>query len=156
MRQKQLQDILVACATVSTLFTVPWTAMAQQVYRCEINGRVNYSHEPCAGAKAIETTPTQGMDKMTGKPKKGPEVQKAESDGQLAQALRPMTGQSPEAFEVAQRRMNLSALEKHSCNQLDYALPQLAQNVAHATPEQKDRADGKLYKARKAYRDLRC
>ena len=132
------------------------TAMSQQVYRCEINGKASYSHEPCPGAKAIDTTPTQGMDKMNVKSKKGADVQKAESDRQLAQALQPMTGQSPEAFEVTKRRMNLSALDKHTCSQLDYALPQLAQNVAQATPEQKDQAEGKLYKARKAYRDIRC
>ena len=152
MHQKYLRNTLMACLAL----TASLAAMGQQVYRCEINGKASYSHEPCAGAKAIDTTPTQGMDKMNGKSKKGADVQKAESDRQLAQALQPMTGQSPEAFEVTKRRMNLSALDKHTCSQLDYALPQLAQNVAQATPEQKDKAEGKLYKARKAYRDIRC
>lgn len=138
------------------LLCTPLPAMSQQVYRCEANGKISYSHEPCVGAKAIDTTPTQGMDKMNGKSRKGADVQKAESDRQLAQALQPMTGQSPEAFEITKRRMSLTPLEKHSCNQLDFALPQLAQNVVQATPEQKDYAEGKLYKARKAYRDLRC
>lgn len=151
MHPKHTARLLMSC-----LLIAPLLATGQQVYRCETNGKIGYSHEPCVGAKAIDTTPTQGMDKMNGKSRKGADVQKAESDRQLAQALRPMTGQSPEAFEITKRRMNLSPLEKHSCNQLDFALPQLAHNVAQATPEQKDYAEGKLYKARKAYRDLRC
>ena len=43
---------LAACATLSS---------AQQVYRCESGGHVSYSHEPCLGAQAVDTTPTQRL-----------------------------------------------------------------------------------------------
>jgi hypothetical protein len=46
-------------------FSIP--AHAQKpVYRCETAGKVSYSDAPCVGAKEIDATPTQGMDKMTG------------------------------------------------------------------------------------------
>lgn len=45
-------------------------AQAQQVYRCEFGGKVSYAHEPCVGAQAVDTTPTEGLNKMTGVTKK--------------------------------------------------------------------------------------
>ena len=139
-----------------TVLSAPLTAMGQQVYRCETHGKVSYSHEPCLGAKAIDTTPTQGMDKMTGRSKKGADVQKAEHDRMFAEALKPLTGKTPEELEAAKRRIHHSPLEKLSCSQLDGALPRLAQDAAHAAPEDKNSAEARLYKARKAFRDLRC
>lgn len=42
------------------------TASGQAVYRCEIKGKVSYSHEPCAEAKAPATPPKQGSDTSRG------------------------------------------------------------------------------------------
>jgi hypothetical protein len=44
------------------------------VYRCETNGKVSYSDAPCVGARVIDATPTQGMDKMTGQSREGSNV----------------------------------------------------------------------------------
>lgn len=33
-------------------------AAQSSVYRCETNGKVNYSDAPCVGAKVIDATPT--------------------------------------------------------------------------------------------------
>lgn len=38
------------------------TASGQAVYRCEIKGKVSYSHEPCAEARAPGTQLKQGSD----------------------------------------------------------------------------------------------
>lgn len=54
------------------MLTVPMVALAQKtVYRCESAGKVAYSHEPCVGAREVDTTPTQGLDKMSGHSRKG-------------------------------------------------------------------------------------
>lgn len=44
---------------IALALIAPATIHAQTVYRCEGGGRVAYSHEPCVGAKAVDTTPTQ-------------------------------------------------------------------------------------------------
>ncbi len=51
---------------------------AQTVHRCEVNGRVSYSHEPCVGARRVDATPKQGGDKSNEKSRKGADVRNAE------------------------------------------------------------------------------
>lgn len=58
------------------------TAASAQVYRCEHGGKVSYSDEPCVGAKVVDATPTQGMDKMAGSTSKGAEALR---DGSVVQ-----------------------------------------------------------------------
>ena len=74
------------------LLSFSFSAQAQKpVYRCETAGKVSYSDAPCVGAKEIDTTPTQGMDKMTGASRKGADVQRAEHNALMADALKPLT-----------------------------------------------------------------
>ena len=74
------------------LLSFSFPAHAQKpVYRCETAGKVSYSDAPCVGAKEIDTTPTQGMDKMTGASRKGADVQRAEHNALMADALKPLT-----------------------------------------------------------------
>ena len=49
-----------------------------------------------AWGKEIDTTPTQCMDKMTGASRKGADVQRAEHNALMADALRLLTSMSPE------------------------------------------------------------
>lgn len=49
-----VQSLFIALALIA-----PAIIQAQTVYRCGSGGRVVYSHEPCVGAKAVDTTPTQ-------------------------------------------------------------------------------------------------
>ena len=76
-------------ATLSVCLLISTSVLAQKsVYRCETAGKVSYSHEPCVGAKEIDATPTQGMDKMTGQSRKGRDVLRHEQDGVMADALK--------------------------------------------------------------------
>lgn len=129
---------------------------AQQVYRCDIHGKTSYSHEPCLGAQAIDTTPTQGLDRSTGKVQRHPDVQREITHRQIAEAIRPITGQSPEALAVDRRRMRLSATDQLHCEWLDLRLPSLEAQVAQARADQKGQAELALYQARLQSRDLRC
>lgn len=135
---------------------LPYTVMAQQVYRCEVNGKVSYSNEPCQGAKVVNTTPAQSSDRTSGQQRKDMDALKAELERNNATKTRALTAKAPEDPEVARRRENLTPLAKHSCSLLDQSLPQLRENAAHGTPENKEKADIQLYKARKAFQDLRC
>jgi len=126
------------------------------VYRCETAGKVSYSYAPCMGAKEIDATPTQGIDKMTGASRKGADVRRDEHNALMADALKPLTGMSPEQYRVYKHRFKLSPRDKAECTRLDTELPELKQRAATAPPSDKALADVELYKARKQFNDLNC
>lgn len=144
------------CLLIPFLLLAPLLASGQQVYRCESNGKVSYSHEPCLGAQAIDTTPTQGMDKMTGKSKKGADVQRDEFRRQIGGVSSQITGLSTETHMRLAQRHKLSRTAQLECAAWDARLPGLEEEAAVASPQNKERADTTLFKARKAFRDLRC
>lgn len=138
------------------LLSASSTYAQPKVYRCETNGKVSYSDAPCVGAKVIDATPTQGMDKMGGSSRKGREVQQDEFHRQFDKALRPLHGRSHEEMNVARRRVHLPAGDQAQCSHLDRQLPALEADASRATGEAKPKADVELYKARKRFFDLKC
>jgi len=139
------------------LAAAPLAAVAQStVYRCETNGKVTYSDAPCVGAKVIDATPTQGMDKMTGQSRKGAAVQRDERNMVVDNALRPLHGLSHADMNVMRRRVKLPSHDQAQCARLDDRLPVLDADAARGAGESKARADVDLYKARKQFFDLKC
>lgn len=132
-------------------------ASAQKpVYRCETAGQVSYSHAPCVGAREVDTTPTQGLDKMSGTSRKGRDVQRHEHQGQMAQILKPLLGMTPEQYRVYQRRSRLAPANQSACARLDADLPGLTRRAAQAGSADRAAADVGLYQARKRFNDLNC
>lgn len=131
-------------------------AQAQSVYRCETNGRVAYSHEPCVGAKVVDTTPTQGLDKSTGVSRKGRDVQREELNRALNEAVRPITGRSHEQAKLLERRFKLPASAQAECDQLDMRLPDQEQAVRTSTPAARAEAEVQLFLSRRRFRELGC
>ena len=129
---------------------------APTVYRCEANGRITYSDAPCVGAKVVDATPTQGMDKMTGQSRKGKDAQTTEMNTAFDKAVQPLTGRTHEEMDVMRRRIKLSGREQAECTSLDRKLPPLEANAAGASGSTKVHADIELYKARKRFFDLKC
>lgn len=115
-----------------------------------------YSDAACVGAKVIDATPTQGMDKMTGRTRKGKEVQRDEFNRQFDKALRPLHGKSHEEMNSARRRVYLPAQEQARCARLDDLLPSLEGDTKRAEGAAKAKADVGLYQARKQFFDLKC
>ena len=152
MNFQQLPRFALLCVALG----LPYSVTAQQVYRCEVNGKVSYSNEPCQGAKLVKTPPAQSSDKTPAQHQKDMDTLKAELERNTATKTRALAAKAPEDPEVAKRRENLTPLAKHSCSLLDQSLPQLRENAAHGTPESKEKAGIQLYKARKAFQDLRC
>lgn len=126
------------------------------VYRCETAGKVGYSDVPCVGAKEIDATPTRGMDKMTGASRKGTDVRREEHSAVMADALKPLTGMTPDQYRVYKLRFKLSPGDKAECARLDVNLPKLGQRAATAHSSEQALADVDLYKARKLFNDLNC
>jgi BMFP domain-containing protein YqiC len=139
------------------LLLIPLSASAAPpVYRCETSGKVSYSDSPCVGAKVIDATPNQGVDQMSGKSRKGRDVQRTELNHAFDDALRPLTGKSRDEMDVMRRRVGLPARDQGKCRQLDARLPELEAATRRDTGASKARTDIDLYQARKRYFDLKC
>lgn len=131
-------------------------ALAQPVYRCETKGKVTYSHEPCVGARVVDTSPTEGLDKFTGKSRKGKDVQQEQFNRQFHEAIKPLTGKTHEEMAVQARRYKLSPADQRECRALDERLRSEEAAVRQASPATAQQAEAKLFLSRHRYRDLRC
>lgn len=131
-------------------------AMAQPVYRCEHQGKVQYSHEPCLGATVVDTTPTQGMDKFTGVSKKSQEVRSEELNRTIGNALMPLTGRTPEERALQIRRYKLAPQVQRECRLLDDQMPEQEEAARTSAPDIKGEAEAKLFLSRSRYRNLGC
>ena len=129
---------------------------APPVYRCETNGRVAYSDFPCVGAKVIDATPNQGVDKMSGQSRKGADVQRAEMNKVLDDALRPLTGRSSAEMDASRRRGRLRGADQAECARLDRQLPALEARANSSEGKPQAEAEVLLYQVRKSFFDLKC
>jgi hypothetical protein len=141
---------------IAVLFGFCASVQAQTVYRCESKGSVVYSHEPCLGAKAVDTTPTQGLDRSSGQSRKGADVRKSEQNKVFAEAFQPLLGETPEQRETRHRRFKLSSADKLECANLDSRMPAQAAAVSNAEKAAAAKAKTVLFESRKRFRELRC
>ena len=142
---------------VVSFFLASCTAFAAPpVYRCETNGRVAYSDSPCVGAKVIDATPNQGVDKMSGQSRKGADVQRAEMNKVFDDALKPLTGKSPKEMDALRRRVRLPGADQAECARLDRQLPALETRANSSDGKPQAEAEVQLYQARKRFFDLKC
>ncbi|NRF71417.1 DUF4124 domain-containing protein [Aquincola sp. S2] len=125
------------------------------VYRCDVDGKVTYSDEPCLGAKRVDVQPTRGLDKSSGKERTGADVARERRREGLAEALRPVTGMDAKQFDAEGRRHRLQPADKAECRWLDASIARLEASEKAATGEatatQRD-----LLSQRRRYLDLRC
>lgn len=143
-------------AMVACLASAAFTCGAQTVYKCESKGGVTYSHEPCLGASVVDTTPTQGLDKSSGTSRKGADVRQIEQNKAMADALRPIFGETAEQMEKRHRRFKLSPADRMECDNLDARLLQQGAAARRADKAAAARAQTDLFESRKRYRELRC
>lgn len=143
-------------ATAGLLALVSFTCGAQTVYKCESKGSITYSHEPCLGAQAVDTTPTQGLDKFTGRSRKGADVRNEEHNKAMADAMKPLLGETPQQRATRIRRFKLSPADRFECENLDGRLVKLEAGTRSADRAAATRAEVNLFESRKRYRELRC
>ncbi len=138
--------------------TLSLTAQATDVYRCDQDGRVVFSDEPCLGAKRIEVHPTQGMDKLSGKSRKGEDVRRNEHHRQMDQALRPLHGRTHEEMNVQRRRYgnNLTPGEHARCAVMDQQLKTQEAREVGARGEALAETQKSLFQLRREHRALGC
>ncbi len=138
-------------------FLLGTTAYAgDPTYKCQNGGKVEYSDNPCVGATVVDTTPTKGLDKSTGRSLKGASVQREERNEVMANALKPLLGWTPAQRETATKRVNLPAAAQRECSALDAAIPREEATNQKAASGDKARTEVELYKSRKKFKDLKC
>lgn len=135
---------------IAALMLTAGPLCAQTVYRCESGKSVTYSHEPCVGGKAVDVTPTQGMDTWSGVRRRSLEMQIRESRILMDKALQPLTGMTSSQMDTQRRRYQLPASDKPECSRLDDGLV-----GASAAPKSQE-VDEQLFQFRRRYRELRC
>lgn len=143
-------------ATCSFLALTVFTGAAQTVYKCESKGAITYSHEPCIGAQVVDTTPTQGLDKSSGSSRKGADVRQIEQSKAMADALRPIFGETPGQREKRHRRFKLPPGDRMECDDLDSRLLRHETATRGAAKAAAAKAEADLFDSRKRYRELRC
>ncbi|WP_143059598.1 DUF4124 domain-containing protein [Giesbergeria anulus] len=124
------------------LINVP--ALGQPIYRCEYQGKIGYSDEPCMNAKVVDVLPTEGAHSLSGKRTSNARSRQEDLIKGIDNAVMPLTGLTHEQMKVERRRMKLPAQDKFECTWLDTKIN--AKNADEAT----------LYQVRKRYFDLRC
>lgn len=83
-----------------------------------MNGKVVYTDDPCIGAKRVDVEPTRGLNKSSGKELTGQDVSRERQREQLAEAVKPLTGLTPQQFEIKRSRVYLAPEVKAECTRL--------------------------------------
>lgn len=128
----------------------------EKVYRCENNGRIEYTEQPCLGAKEIDVTPTKGLETHKGANIRSPALQRERFREHLIEGIQPATGMDLKEFNKFERRQKLPPSAKSTCALLDKRLPSLDQARTRAEQKNKADAEAELFKARMQYKDLKC
>lgn len=139
------------------LLTAISNAQAQSVYKCTSpKGAVSYSHAPCLGAEVVNTTPTQGLDRSSGHSRKGADVRRDELDGAMAEALKPLLGESKERYQKRHRRSKLTPAAQAECALLDRKLVSGEAAARQASAKERPRVDTELLDMRQRAFELHC
>lgn len=130
---------------------------SRTVYKCEFDGKVTYSDEPCAGAVRVDVEPTRGMNKSSGSERTGTDVARERRREGIAEALRPATGMDAKQLDTLARRQRLASAVQAECRSLDRALPRAEaaeRRESAAAPLQPSQRD--LLTLRRRHLELGC
>lgn len=131
-------------------------APSRTIYKCQVNGTVSYSDEPCVGAQRLDAAPTRGVDRLGGSARTGRDVGNEIRSEQYAHALRPLTGMSASQFATATRRQSLDAATQRECRQLEPLILALEQAEGRSRPTSAGPIQQDLFILRKQFKKLGC
>jgi hypothetical protein len=142
--------------TVSVAQTPTLPQPTRTVYKCVVAKKVVYTDEPCIGAKVVDVEPSRGFNKSTGRELIGADVSREKRSEAFATAVKPVTGMTPEQFEIQKRRTKLTPEARSECTALDRSIPQSEADERVAGAKSKTSVQRALFAQRKRYRELRC
>ena len=129
---------------------------SRTVYKCEVEGKTQYSDAPCLGAKKVDVEPTRGLNASSGRERVGRDVQNERVDDIFTEALRPITGKDGAQRKIDAKRFKLSPEAQRECRFLDRAVPDHEQLERQASSETLTSAQTKLLKLRERAHLLGC
>ena len=129
--------------TAATAQTITQEQGKRNVYKCTEGGKTSYSHVPCVDAEVVDTTPTRGLDRSSGRTRHSADVQQ-EKIQELKQKnlYTPVFGETKEQTEKRHRWGKLDPEARATCQRLD--------------PMMKSETGQRLYEVRMQYYKLGC
>lgn len=147
--------LVVGCAAaVAQTPTLPQPS--RTVYKCVVAKKVVYTDEPCVGAQLVDVELSRGFNKSTGRELTGADVSRERRSEAVASAVKPVTGMTPEQFEIQKRRTKLSPEARSECTTLDRSILQSEADERVAGADSKTSVQRALFAQRKRYRELMC
>jgi len=143
-------------ATDTHAQTVKLRDPTRVVYKCENQGKVIYTDEPCLGAQKVNVEPTRGLNASTGRELTGADVQRERQNEMFADAVRPITGKDVKEIEVQKRRFKLQPGARAECATLDRRIAHLEAPERMAAVEKRTDLQTELFTSRKRNRELGC
>jgi hypothetical protein len=129
---------------------------SRTVFKCKNGAKIVYSDSPCLGAEKIDVEPTRGLNAASAHERIGPDVQRELRREGIANAVRPISGMDAKQFEVAGRRIKLTAAAQRECRELDKDIPAAELEEKQAAAATLPSIQERLFVLRSRYRDLRC
>lgn len=129
---------------------------SRTVFKCESDGKVVYSDSPCLGAKRVDVEPTRGLNKSSGTEKLGSDVRRERQNEQMAQALKPIFGETEQERAKRHARAKLSPDARAECARLDREILATEQQEKSDTKATLSSTQARLLDLRSEYRELRC
>ncbi|MBA3598006.1 MAG: hypothetical protein H0W40_11620 [Methylibium sp.] len=145
-----------AFVTDSHAQTVKLREPTRVVYKCEKQGNVIYTDEPCLGAKQVDVEPTRGLNASTGRELTGADVRRERQNEMFADAVRPITGKDAMEIEVQKRRFKLQPGARAECATLDRRIIHLEAQERMAAVDERTDMQPELFTFRKRHRELGC
>ncbi|MFT3720106.1 hypothetical protein [Pseudorhodoferax sp.] len=154
LRRPALLAILAMTCQVALGQRLP--APSREVYRCELDGKVSYSDAPCLGARRVNVEPTRGLNKSSGTERTGADVRQERNDEMVADALRPVFGESAEQRALRLRRAKLDPHARAACTKLDASIPLLEREQGQVSKVDRSRVEERLLAERQQFQRLGC
>ena len=148
--------ILFSCFVAKAAISQKLPPPAREVYKCQEAGKVIYSDSPCLGAEKIDTEPTRGLNKSSGKELTGKDVQREHRREITAEALKPLTGLDAKQLDQQGRRMKLNPESQKRCQLLDHSIPMAEREERSVQSNNSAETKQRLFSMRTEFRSLGC
>lgn len=149
-----------AVAFILLLLTLPGQAQlpapSRTIYKCEVDGKIAYTDQPCLGAQRLDVMPTRGVNKLSGQTRIGADVAREQRQQGMARAFKPLTGMSEQQFATETRRYRLDARSKRECRTLEAAILDNEQHERSGTRDMMDALQQEILELRQRYHKLGC
>lgn len=129
---------------------------SRTVFKCVEKGKVVYSDSPCLGAQRIDVEPTRGLNKSSGTERVGADVRQERHNELIADALRPVLGETAEQRAKRHRRAKLGTQAKTECADLDNRISAGEAEKKQAAAAFRKPVQGRLLALRGRFKELQC